>query len=115
MAAETKALLIALNADVSACVATINRLTPEHLCFFIPEALRPQIETNVQPNLVKLPKKWDWVVTPDPHGFGASYKALNQPLTDLLKVWGLSPGELTVDLGSATPAMAAAVEGRGPR
>ena len=109
VAAETKALLIALNADVSACVATINRLTPEHLCFFIPETLRPQIETNVQPNLVKLPKKWDWVVTPDPHGFGASYKALNQPLTDLLKVWGLSPGELTVDLGSATAAMAAAV------
>src|SRR6058998_1588287 len=108
VAAETKALLIALNADVSACVATINRLTPEHLCFFIPETLRPQIETNVQPNLVKLPKKWDWVVTPDPHGFGASYKALNQPLADLLRVWGLAPGELTVDLSRATTAMAAA-------
>ena len=110
MAAEitTKALLIALNADASACVATINRLSPEHLCFFIPETVRPKIETSVQPNLVKLPKKWDWVITPDPHGFGASYKALNQPLAELLKVWGLSPGELTVDLGGATAAMAAA-------
>src|SRR5438309_9885608 len=92
VAAETKALLIALNADVSACVATINRLTPEHLCFFIPEALRPQIETNVQPNLVKLPQKWDGVGTPDPQGFGACYSPLHQPLTDSRKVWGLGPG-----------------------
>jgi CRISPR-associated protein (TIGR02710 family) len=104
----TKALLIALVGDPSPCVATINRLNPEHLCFFIPEDLRPKIETDIQPNLAKLPKKWDWIITPDPHGFGACYKALNQPLTDLLKVWGLGPGELTVDLGRATPAMAAA-------
>ena len=111
MAAEitTKALLIALHANPSACVATINRMSPEHLCFFIPESVRPQIDTSVQPSLMKLPKKWDWLITPDPHGFGASYKALNQPLNELLKVWGLSPGELTVDLGGATAAMAAAV------
>ena len=111
MAAEitTKGLLIALHANPSACVATINRMSPEHLCFFIPESVRPQIDTSVQPNLLKLPKKWDWVITPDPHGFGASYKALNQPLSELLKVWGLGPGELTVDLGGATAAMAAAV------
>jgi CRISPR-associated protein (TIGR02710 family) len=109
MAAETKALLIALNADVSACIATINRLSPEHLCFFIPEEARPKIETQVQPNLEKLPKKWDWLVTPDPYGFGASYKALNQALMELLKVWSIGAGELTVDIGAATPAMAAAV------
>ncbi len=110
MAAEvtTKALLIALVGDPTPCVATINRLNPECLCFFIPEDLRPQIETQIQPNLVKLPKKWDWIITPDPHGFGASFKALNQPLADLLKVWGLGPGELTVDLGRATAAMSAA-------
>ncbi len=110
MAAEitTKALLIALIGDPTPCVATINRLNPEHLCFFIPEDVRPQIETQIQPNLVHLPKKWDWIITPDPHGFGASFKALNQPLADLLKVWGLGPGELTVDLGRATAAMAAA-------
>jgi CRISPR-associated protein (TIGR02710 family) len=104
----TKALLIALVGDPSPCVATINRLNPECLCFFIPEDLRPKIETQIQPNLVKLPKKWDWILTPDPHGFGACYKALNQPLADLLKVWGLGPGELTVDLGRATAAMSAA-------
>ena len=110
MAAETttKALLIAVHADPAPCVATINRLNPEHLCFFIPEELRPKIETDIQPNLAKLPKKWDWILTPDPHGFGACYKALNQPLADLLKVWGLAPGELTVDLSRATTAMAAA-------
>lgn len=105
---STKALLIALVGDPSPCVATINRLNPECLCFFIPENLRPQIEIQIQPNLVKLPKKWDWIITPDPHGFGACYKALNQPLADLLKVWGLGPGELTVDLGRATAAMSAA-------
>ncbi len=110
MAAEisTKALLIALVGDPSPCVATINRLNPEHLCFFIPEELRAKIETQIQPNLVKLPKKWDWIITPDPHGFGACYKAINQPLADLLKAWGLGPGELTVDFSGATQAMAAA-------
>src|SRR5437867_8791484 len=110
VAAETttKALLIAVHADPSPCVATINRLNPEHLCFFIPEDLRPKIETDIQPNLVKLPKKWDWILTSDPHGFGTCFKALNQPLADLLKVWGLQPGELTVDLSRATTAMAAA-------
>ncbi|OLB74853.1 MAG: hypothetical protein AUH96_03325 [Nitrospirae bacterium 13_2_20CM_2_61_4] len=107
MAAETttKALLIALNGDPAPCVATINRLNPEHLCFFISETLKPKIETDIQPNLAKLPKKWDWIITPDPHGFGACFKALNQPLTELLKVWGLAPGELTVDLSRATTAM----------
>jgi CRISPR-associated protein (TIGR02710 family) len=105
---STKALLIALVGDPSPCVATINRLNPECLCFFIPEDLRPRIETDIQPNLDKLPKKWDWIITPDPHGFGACFKALNQPLADLFRVWGLAPGELTVDLGRATAAMAAA-------
>ncbi|TLY18819.1 MAG: TIGR02710 family CRISPR-associated protein, partial [Nitrospirae bacterium] len=105
---STKALLIAIDADPAPCVATINRLNPEHLCFFIPETLKPKIQTDIQPNLAKLPKKWDWIITPDPHGFGACYKALNQPLADLLKVWGLQPGELTVDLSRATSAMAAA-------
>ena len=109
---STKALLIALVGDPAPCVATINRLNPEHLCFFIPEDLRPKIETDIQPNLAKLPKKWDWILTPDPHGFGACFKALNQPLADLLKVWGLQPGELIVDLSRATTAMAAAT---GPR
>ena len=109
MAAETKALLIALNTEVSACVPTINRLNPEHLCFFLPEEVRPKIETQVQPHIAKLPKKWDWLITPEPHAFGASYKALNQPLGDLLKVWGIGAGELTVDISAATPAMAAAV------
>ena len=104
----TKALLIALHGDPLPCVATINRLDPECLCFFIPEAVRPTIETQIQPNLLKLPKKWDWLITPDPHGFGACYKAINQPLTELLKVWGLAPGALTVDLSRGTPAMAAA-------
>jgi CRISPR-associated protein (TIGR02710 family) len=106
---NTKALLIALNTEVSGCVPAINRLNPEHLCFFIPEEIRPKIETQVQPQIAKLPKKWDWVITPDAHAFGASYKALNQTLTELLKVWGIGAGELTVDLAAATPAMAAAV------
>jgi CRISPR-associated protein (TIGR02710 family) len=110
VAAETftKALLIAIEADPAPCIATINRLNPEHLCFFIPEALRPKIESDIQPNLAKLPKKWDWIITSDPHDFGACYKALNQPLMDLLRVWGLQPGELTVELSRATTAMAAA-------
>lgn len=107
--APIKALLIAVDEDAPAAVWTINRLKPELLCFFVAEAAKALIETKVQPNIARMPRRWDWVVTPDPARFMPTYEALARTLPDLLRTWEVTPGELVMDLTGATPAMAAAM------
>lgn len=104
-----KALLIAVTEDAAAAVYTISRLKPELLCFFLPEPAKPVIESAVQPQIAQMPRRWDWVVTPDPQRFMACYQALARTLPDLLRTWGVGAGELVLDLTGATPAMAAAM------
>jgi CRISPR-associated protein (TIGR02710 family) len=111
MGAETpvKALLIAFSDDAPAAVYSINRLKPESLCFFLPEAAKSQVEAAVQPRIAQMPRRWDWVVTPDASHFMASYQALARSLPDMLRTWDVGSGELVVDLTGSTPAMAAAL------
>ncbi|HYL97094.1 MAG TPA: TIGR02710 family CRISPR-associated CARF protein [Terriglobales bacterium] len=111
MSVETpvKALLIAFSDDASAAVYSINRLKPESLCFFLPESAKSQVETAVQPHIAQMPRRWDWVVTPDACHFMASYQALARSLPDILWAWEVCAGELVVDLTGSTPAMAAAL------
>jgi CRISPR-associated protein (TIGR02710 family) len=111
MAADSpvKALLIAFGDDAPAAVYSINRLKPELLCFFVPEAAKTLVETAVQPHIAQMPRKWDWVVTPDPHRFMTSFQSLARTLPDLLRTWEVQPGEVVLDLTGATPAMAAAL------
>ncbi len=104
-----KALLIAVSDDAPAAVYSINRLKPEMLCFFVPESAKGLVETAVQPNIAQMPRRWDWVVTPDAHRFMACYQALSRTLPDMLRTWEVNPGELVVDLTGTTPAMAAAL------
>lgn len=111
MAAETptKALLIAVTEDAPAAVYAINRLKPELLCFFVTEPAKALVESAVQPQIVQMPRKWDWIVTPEAHRFQACYQVLARSLPDLLRTWEVQAGELVVDLTGATPAMAAAL------
>lgn len=104
-----KALLIAVSDDAPAAVFSIKRLQPELLCFFVPESAKGLIDSAIQPQLVKLPRRWDSIVTPDPHDFMASYQALVRALPDLLRTWEVQAGELVMDLTGTTPAMAAAI------
>ena len=104
-----KALLIAVSDDAPAAVYSINRLKPELLCFFVPESAKSLVETSVQPQIAQMPRRWDWVVTPDAHRFMACYQVLSRTLPDLLRTWDVHPGELVVDLTGTTPAMAAAM------
>ena len=104
-----KALLIAVSDDAPAAVFSINRLKPELLCFFVPESAKSLVETSVQPQITQMPRRWDWVVTPDAHRFMACYQVLSRTLPDLLRTWDVNPGELVVDLTGTTPAMAAAL------
>ncbi|MER3423787.1 MAG: TIGR02710 family CRISPR-associated protein, partial [Nitrospiraceae bacterium] len=105
----TKALLIAVTDDAPAAVYTINRLKPELLCFFVPESAKGPIETAVQPHIAQMPRRWDWLITPDTTRFMASYHTLIRVLPDLLQTWEVHPGELVLDMTGATPAMAAAM------
>jgi len=109
MEANTKALLIACTDDAPAAVYAINRLNPELLCFFVPEAAKALVESTVQPQIARMPRKWDWIVTPDVHRFQACYQVLARTLPDLLRAWEVQAGELVVDMTGATPAMAAAL------
>ncbi len=105
----TKALLLALTDAAPAAVYSINRLRPENLCFFVPEGARVLVESAVQPGVEKMPRRWDWIVTPDPIAFMPSYQALARALPELMRTWDVQAGELVVDMSGSTPAMAAAL------
>jgi CRISPR-associated protein (TIGR02710 family) len=106
---SVKALLIAVMDDAPAAVYVINRLQPELLCFFAPESAKGLVESSVQPKIDKMPRKWDWIVTPDATRFMACYQAVARTLPELMRTWEVRAGELVVDLTGATPAMAAAL------
>jgi CRISPR-associated protein (TIGR02710 family) len=106
---QTKALLIAIGGDSAPAVACINHFSPELLCFFLTEPEKETIESQVQPQIARMPQRWDWILTPDPESFAQSHLAITKGLPDILKTWGVQPGELVVDFSAATPAMAGAV------
>jgi len=112
-----KALLIAITDDAPAstlggapaAVYVINRLRPELLCFFAPESAKALVESSVQPKIEKMPRKWDWIVTPDVARFMVCHQSIARALPGMMRTWEVLPGELVVDLTGATPAMAAAL------
>ena len=106
---QTKALLIAVGNDPAPAVACINHLSPELLCFFLADSEKESIESLVQPQIATMPQRWDWILTTDPQSFSQSHLAITKSLPDILKAWGVQPGELVVDFSAATPAIAAAV------
>ena len=89
--------------------ACINRLVPEFLCFVVPESRKASIEADVQPVITKTPQRWDWILAEESESFTAIHQRLTKSLPDVLKTWGLQPGELVVDFSRATPAIAAAM------
>lgn len=107
--APIKALLCAMVEDTAAATATITRLKPDLLCLFGPAASAPLFEQQVQPQVAQMPRRWDWVVTPDPRDFMASYRAVGTTVPALLETWEVGLGELVLSLGDATPAMAGAM------
>jgi CRISPR-associated protein (TIGR02710 family) len=79
------------------------------VCFFLQESCKHVVESDVHPALSQMPQRWDWILTPDTESFSACHKALAQGLGPLLTTWNVSPGELAIDLTSASPAMASAM------
>jgi CRISPR-associated protein (TIGR02710 family) len=111
MPADTpvKALILAFTDAPALAAYVINRLQPELLCFFVPESAKALVEESVQPLVQQMPKRWDWVVTPDPADVITCHQALSRSIHDLLRTWSVQVGEVVVDLTGATPAMAAAL------
>jgi CRISPR-associated protein (TIGR02710 family) len=104
-----KTLVVALVDDAAAAVYSINRLNPEALCFVLPEGSKALVESDVQPKIQQMPRRWDWIVMADATQFPAIYQTIARSLPDLLRTWEIQPGELVVDLSGATPAMASAL------
>ena len=105
----TKALLLAIQTDPTPTISILQRLHPEMVCFFLQESCKHVVESDVHPALAQMPKRWDWILTSDTESFSACHKALAQDLVPLLTTWNVAPGELAIDLSSATPAMASAM------
>lgn len=104
-----KALLISVGDEPGAAVYSINRLKPENLCFFLAASAKALVETTVQPQILQMPRRWDWVLTQDPHRFAMCYQILARALPEMMRTWDVQPGELVLDMTGATPAMAAAM------
>lgn len=104
-----KALVIALVDDPASAVYSINRLNPDTLCFVLPEESKALVESDVQPKIQQMPRRWDWIVIADPTELPSTYQTIARSLPDLLQTWEVQPGELVVDLGGATSSMAGAL------
>lgn len=106
---RTKALLIAVSDDPIPVQACINRLAPEFLCFVVSESRKSSIEADIQPAITTMPQRWDWILVEESESFTAVHQILTKSLPEMLKTWGLQPGELVVDFSRTTPAIAAAI------
>jgi hypothetical protein len=104
-----KALVVAFAGEPAAAVYVIHRLRPEALCFVLPEPAKTLVETEVQPNVEQMPKRWDWVTLPEPDDDVACHRLLGPLMSDVLRTWEVQPSELVVDLTGATPAIAGAL------
>jgi CRISPR-associated protein (TIGR02710 family) len=104
-----KALVIALTGHAAAAVYSINRLQPDSLCFVLPEGAKSLIESEVQPKIEHMPRRWDWVILAEAGEFVSCYQTLARTLPEMLRIWDVQPGELVVDVTGATPAMAGAL------
>ncbi|OQW33069.1 MAG: hypothetical protein A4E19_06915 [Nitrospira sp. SG-bin1] len=106
---SVKTLVIALIDDTASAVYSINRLTPDTLCFVLPEGSKALVESEVQPKIQQMPRRWDWIVVTDATEFPSVYRTIARSLPDLLRTWEIQPGELVVDLSGGTAAMAGAL------
>jgi CRISPR-associated protein (TIGR02710 family) len=104
-----KTLVIALVDDAASAVYSINRLNPDTLCFVLPEGSKALVESEVQPKIQQMPRRWDWIVIADATEFPSTYRTIARTLPSLLRTWEIQPGELVVDLSGATAAMAGAL------
>ena len=104
-----KALVIALTGHAAAAVYSINRLQPDSLCFVLPEEAKSLVESEVQPKIEHLPRRWDWVILAETGEFVSCHQTLARTLPEMLRTWDVQPGELVVDVTGATPAMAGAL------
>lgn len=111
MSAEgpVKALLIAVTDNPRPVIDCLQRLTPELLCFVLPEPRQPSLDSDIQPHLSTMPRRWDAIAISDPWSFSAAYTTLADRLPPLLRTWDVAAGELAIDITCATPAMAAAM------
>ena len=103
------ALALALTHEVAPAVYSINRLRPDCLCFVLPESAKALVETEVQPRIDQMPRRWDWVLLSDAEHFPSCYETIGRSLPAMLRTWEIDPGALVVDVTGGTAAMVGAL------
>jgi CRISPR-associated protein (TIGR02710 family) len=103
------ALAVALTHELAPAVYAINRLRPDCLCFVLPESAKPLVETEIQPRIDQMPRRWDWVLLSDAEHFPSCYQTIARSLPAMLRTWEIDPGALVVDVTGGTAAMTGAL------
>src|SRR5512143_178436 len=93
-----KALVVALTGHAAGAVYSINRLQPDSLCFVLPEEAKALVESDVQPKIEHMPRRWDWVILAETGEFAGCYQTLARTLPEMFRTWEVQPGELVVDV-----------------
>ncbi|MBT6225736.1 MAG: TIGR02710 family CRISPR-associated protein, partial [Candidatus Scalindua sp.] len=110
MAVENpKAIIVSVGGSPSPVIISLNRQKPEYICFFVSEATRDSIESDILPQLDFQPKHHDWIITPDAEGLSECYKKIIGALPAILNKWGVDNEELGVDYTGGTKTMSVAV------
>ena len=104
-----KALVIAVADHAAAAIYSINRLQPDSLCFVLSEGTKSLVESEIQPRIEHMPRRWDWIVIANIYEFVGCYQTLARTLPEMLRTWDVQPGDLVVDMTGATPAVAGAL------
>ena len=79
-----------LAAEPDPAVYVINRLRPESLCFVLPESVKALVETDVQPRISQMPRRWDWVLLPDENTPAPEGRSVAEPVYGAPARW-ISP------------------------
>ena len=91
-----KALVLALTDHAAAAVYSINRLQPDSLCFVLPEGAKSLVESEVQPKIEHMPRRWDWVIIEETGEFVGCYQTLARTLPEMLRTWEVQIGRAHV-------------------
>lgn len=104
-----KAVIVSVGGSSSPVIISLNRQKPQYICFFVSEATRDSIESDILPQLDFQPKHHDWIITPNAEGLSECYKKITELLPVILNKWGVDNEELGVDYTGGTKTMSVAI------
>jgi CRISPR-associated protein (TIGR02710 family) len=108
-ASRPKAMILCVGGSPSPIVVSLNRLQPEHACFFMSADSQGAIESAILPELSYRPRHHDWIQTPSAEDLLACYGTLQRELPRLAEKWRVPLAEWVADYTGGTKTMSVAL------